>query len=241
VNLNMKFVVYLLVLLTLGPNESIGMTAHDICAEFDRAYVSRKGYRDGGLAVSIIVPRHAIRTTAVSPDSEAIQWKSEGVLIGYSYYLDSRIFDPSSIGDKSEICPLHPWKVVITKRDKGKNRGVLLQWAEVPHPGFGFSLYVSAATDKSLLSVVVPLIHSVAFINDATKLRVVSISKNKDRVSATIENEIGLQRNVSIGDIITRDFGKVIDISPNSITVEELVQSGNGDWEGREVILPIKE
>jgi hypothetical protein len=105
-----------------------------------------------------------------------------------------------------------------------------------PDRKYAFDLSVSAPSEETLCSLMRNAIWSVSFNGDWTQLKVLSVSE--DSRSFTFEYAPGQHRLGVLGDLVTRDHGKVVEISHQGIKFVELYGDSTHGWKEVERSVP---
>jgi len=191
--------------------------ASDYCTCLNESAPS-SGARDGGYAYSIVIPNGAAASHPFSPDTEARVWKGDGWVIAASYYQAHET-------SEGQACAVNGRSIFLGLSRKTELR-VFLPDPDRPKSVLG--LFVSASSHEAVCRIGATVLKSLAFVNVTENLTLEEIASDKS--SFKYRNELGELRVAKIGDIITRDNGKVIEITESSVSLVDLVENDSGGW-----------
>ena len=207
--------------------------AGEFCTCLETADHSATGRRDSGLGVSIVVPARSRKIEVQAGEGSAIAWTDGTFRISYhgnpKWIADRFSFDRPTTNQ----CVIHV----------GQSRVLIEPWSHAGRPGVWaifegdaqipnlFEIDISARNRKSTCSLAATTIWSAVFGVDAFDgLKILSIAHN--RKSFAYQNETGAVMKASIGDLVTRDWGRVTSIYPSYVTITEIEPKGDG-WQKR--------
>ena len=74
------------------------------------------------------------------------------------------------------------------------------------------------------------------------KLKFVGTIGSGNHLSALINSaNDNLVYTVNVGNYLGQNYGRIIKITPDAVTLSETVEDTNGNWEKRQVVMPLGE
>jgi len=208
--------------------------AGEFCTCLEASDHSATGRRDSGLGVSIVVPARSRKFEAQAGEGSAIAWTDGTFRISYhgnpKWIADRFSFDRPTTNQC--VIHVHQSRVLIEPWSRSGRTGIWAIFegnAQIPSL---FEMDISARNRGSTCALAATTIWSAVFGVDAFEgLKLLSIAHNKK--SFAYQNEIGAVMKAGIGDLVTRDWGRVASIYPSHVTITEVVPNGDG-WQKRD-------
>jgi hypothetical protein len=197
------------------------------------------GARDGSPVVSVIVPMQFTRSEPNKCDSHEITWTSAGVLsLGVNSKTSDLISGPNfgALGPNECVAYINQARVLVNYSFVAGSTSLSARIETIKHGENYVSFSATAESPDTLCDLGGKFLWSAVLVNDWQSLKVRLIAG--DRLSFAYTNEIGEIRAAKVGQIISRNFGRVAAINETSVILVELVSNGLGGYNEVERKIP---
>jgi hypothetical protein len=180
-----------------------------------------------GVAASLSLPGIESRESWTTDEgAEVVRWKASDLAVTYSY-----LWMPG-LEIRREGCtrliggfPANLYEE--PSKDGGKTITAL--WPNLRAPGFFLWVRVSGPREPSLPARALGVFHSVKFINDPSRIRVVSVGEDEAGKYCEVLREDGVQKRLRVGDQITWDRAEIVSISKDRVATRVTRYDSNAD------------
>lgn len=182
--------------------------------------------RTGGLGLTFLLSRQFVQREIAGEEGNTLEWSNEKQTISYS--RDWTQARPRHLPSGRNFCS---WKttrsdVEITFHPEAST---IVLAIKPPEPWGGPDQII--IRDDSLPGVCAlaeGILKSAKHSNVASRIRIDYISPDTEYF--VMRNEVGQLRTARRGDTVTRNLGKVSEISENSVQIIEIAPDGKGDY-----------
>jgi hypothetical protein len=205
--------------------------AEELCTCLETADHNTMGRRDSGVGVSIVVPARSRKFEVEAGEGYAIAWTDGATRISYHGYPKRMAGRISFDQPASNQCVIHVRqdRVLIEPWSDSGRSGISAIFEGKPKDSDLFEIDISARSRKSMCTIAATTLWSAIFGVDVfERLKLLSIAH--DKKSFSYQNETGSVMTARIGDLITRDWGRVTSIDDFHVTISELEPDGKNGW-----------
>ena len=113
-----------------------------------------------------------------------------------------------------------------------------IEWQDVGRTHSTVALRIEYASGAAPAACAV--MRSARLLEPVSELSAIRSARSGPKRCATLRNVDGVERNVCVGDIVTRDFGKIEKITAAGVELVELHPNGRGGWKESALTLPLR-
>lgn len=216
--------MYAIVAVALA-SQAVAATAETtLCQHLSSANVVDEVHlvRAGSRGLSFLIPMGLARKTLKSPDSEEIAWRGDQLEIGYGSGT------LRSIRAEEINCELAAGADVRRFSLIESSGSLVAVFPDAYDMSRYHAIQVRSTNTHLQFQILRTLLESTKFVNRVDDLLIEGIAA--DFKSFRYRNEVADSQTGKIGDIITRDYGRVESISKCSVKIAELVPDGVGGY-----------
>lgn len=113
-----------------------------------------------------------------------------------------------------------------------------IEWQDVGRTHATVALRIEYAAGAAPAACAV--VRSARLLEPVSELSAMRLARSGPKRCATLRNVESVERNVCVGDIVTRDFGKIEKITAAGVELVELHPNGRGGWKESAIALPLQ-